>query len=45
MTSLEHIIQRRDWETPFTTQINTVSAHSPLNGYKTLADARQKQNP
>jgi beta-galactosidase len=45
MTSLKHILQRRDWETPLITQINTVSAHSPLNGYKTLADARQKQNP
>jgi beta-galactosidase len=45
MTSLDHIIQRRDWETPLTTQINKVSAHSPLNGYKSLADARQKQNP
>jgi beta-galactosidase len=44
MTSLDHIIQRRDWETPFTTQINIVRAHSPLNGYKTLDDARQKQN-
>lgn len=45
MTSLDHIIQRRDWETPLTTQINKVRAHSPLNGYKTLVDARQKQNP
>jgi beta-galactosidase len=45
MNSLDHIIQRRDWETPITTQINNVRAHSPLNGYKTLADARQKQNP
>ncbi|MBL4630855.1 MAG: beta-galactosidase, partial [Paraglaciecola sp.] len=45
MTSLDHIIQRRDWETPLTTQINKVSAHSPLNGYKSLVDARQKQNP
>ena len=45
MTSLAHIIQRRDWETPLSTQINKVRAHSPLNGYKTLADARQKQNP
>ena len=45
MTTLDYIIQRRDWETPLTTQINKVRAHSPLNGYKTLADARQKQNP
>jgi beta-galactosidase len=45
MTSLDHIIQRRDWETPLTTQINKVRAHSPLNGYLTLADARLKQNP
>ena len=45
MTSLEQIIQRRDWETPLTTQINKVRAHSPLNGYKTIADARHKQNP
>lgn len=45
MTSLAHLIQRRDWETPLTTQINKVSAHSPLNGYKTLADARHKKNP
>jgi beta-galactosidase len=44
MTSLDHIIQRRDWETPLSTQINNVRAHSPLHGYKTLADARQKQN-
>jgi beta-galactosidase len=45
MTSLDHIIQRRDWETPLTTQINTVRAHSPLYGFKSIADARQKQNP
>ena len=45
MTSLDHILQRRDWETPLTTHINTVRAHSPLNGYKNLADARQKHNP
>jgi beta-galactosidase len=45
MTSLDHIIQRRDWETQLTTQINKVNAHSPLNGYKTLADAHQRQNP
>jgi beta-galactosidase len=45
MTSFDHIIQRRDWETLVTTQINKVRAHSPLNGYKNLADARQKQNP
>ena len=44
MTSLDYIIRRRDWETPLITQINKVRAHSPLNGYKTLADARQKQN-
>ncbi len=45
MTSLDHIIQRRDWETPLSTHINTVNAHSPLSGYKTLVDARKKQNP
>lgn len=45
MTSLEQIIQRRDWETPLTTQINKVGAHSPLNGYKTLVDACHKKNP
>jgi beta-galactosidase len=45
MTSLDHIIKRRDWETQLTTQINTVSAHSPLNGYQSIADARQKQHP
>ena len=45
MTSLDHIIQRRDWETQLTTQINKVSAHSPLNGYQSLADARQKHHP
>jgi beta-galactosidase len=45
MSSLGFIIQRRDWETPLTTQINTVSAHSPLYGYTTIDDARQKQNP
>ncbi|MFT6702865.1 MAG: beta-galactosidase, partial [Pseudomonadales bacterium] len=45
MTSLNYIIARRDWETPLTTQINKVSAHSPLNAYKNLADALQKQNP
>jgi len=45
MTSFDHIIQRRDWETPLTTQINTLRAHSPLNGFKSISDARQKQNP
>jgi beta-galactosidase len=45
MTTLDHIIQRRDWETQLTTQINTVRAHSPLNGFKSMSDARQKQNP
>ncbi|MFT4808994.1 MAG: beta-galactosidase, partial [Paraglaciecola sp.] len=45
MTSLDHIIKRRDWETQLTTQINTVRAHSPLNGFKSMSDARQKQNP
>lgn len=44
MISLDDIIQRRDWETPLSVQINKVKAHSPLNGYKTLDDARQKQN-
>ena len=45
MTSLNHIILRRDWETPLTTQKNKVPGHSPLNGYKTLTDARQKKKP
>jgi beta-galactosidase len=42
--SLDHIIQRRDWETPLSLQINKVKAHSPLNAYKSLDDARKKQN-
>jgi beta-galactosidase len=44
MTSLQHILQRRDWETPLSVQINQEKAHSPLNGYKTVANARQKQD-
>jgi beta-galactosidase len=44
MKSLQHILQRRDWETPLSVQINQEKAHSPLNGYKTVANARQKKN-
>lgn len=44
MNSLDYIIQRRDWETPLSTQINTVRAHSPLNGFKSSEEARQKYN-
>lgn len=44
MISLKHIIRRRDWENPLSVHINKVKAHSPLNGYKTLADAKQKHN-
>lgn len=45
MNSLQHILQRRDWETPLTVQVNQQKAHSPLNGYRTVEDARQKQHP
>ncbi|WP_024606745.1 glycoside hydrolase family 2 TIM barrel-domain containing protein, partial [Pseudoalteromonas sp. TAE80] len=41
MTSLQHIINRRDWENPITVQVNQVKAHSPLNGFKTIEDARE----
>ncbi len=44
MKSLQHILQRRDWETPLSLQINQEKAHSPLNGYKTVANARKKQD-
>ena len=44
MTSLQHILQRRDWETPLSVQINQEKAHSPLNAYKSVDDARQKMN-
>jgi beta-galactosidase len=44
MKSLQHILQRRDWETPLSVQINQEKAHSPLNGYKTVTNARQKQD-
>uniref|UniRef100_UPI00345BC812 sugar-binding domain-containing protein n=1 Tax=uncultured Paraglaciecola sp. TaxID=1765024 RepID=UPI00345BC812 len=44
MTTLQQVILRRDWETPLSTQINNVKAHSPLNGYKTSADALHKLN-
>ncbi|MFT6412938.1 MAG: beta-galactosidase [Glaciecola sp.] len=44
MKTLQHILQRRDWETPLSLQINQEKAHSPLNGYKTIANARQKQD-
>ncbi|MGJ8674439.1 MAG: beta-galactosidase [Pseudoalteromonas sp.] len=45
MNSLQHILQRRDWETPLSVQVNQQKAHSPLNGYRTVEDARQKQHP
>ena len=45
MNSLQYILQRRDWETPLSVQVNQRRAHSPLNGYKTLADALKKQRP
>lgn len=44
MNSLQHILQRRDWETPLSVQVNQQKAHSPLNGYKTVEDALHKQN-
>jgi beta-galactosidase len=44
MPSLQHIIERRDWETQLSVQINQVKAHSPLNAYKTNADALNKQH-
>ena len=44
MKTLQHILQRRDWETPLSLQINQEKAHSPLNGYKTVANARKKQD-
>jgi beta-galactosidase len=44
MKSLQHILKRRDWETQLSVQINQEKAHSPLNGYKTVANARQKQD-
>jgi beta-galactosidase len=44
MTNFSQIIQRRDWETPLSTQINQVRAHSPLNGFKNSTDARLRQN-
>ncbi|MFT6269182.1 MAG: beta-galactosidase [Alphaproteobacteria bacterium] len=45
MPSLQHIIERRDWETQLSVQTNQVKAHSPLNAYKTSADALNKQHP
>lgn len=45
MTAVEHILRRRDWETPLTVEINKLKAHSPLNSYTTLSDACQKTNP
>ena len=42
--SLNHVIQRRDWETPMSVQINKVKAHSPLKAYRNLDDALQKEN-
>ncbi|MDT0595714.1 beta-galactosidase [Glaciecola petra] len=41
MTTLQQIINRRDWENPISTQHNQIKAHSPLKAYKTLDDARQ----
>ena len=40
MTSLQHIINRRDWENPISVQVNQVKAHSPLNGFKSVDHAR-----
>ncbi|KAA1159820.1 beta-galactosidase [Pseudoalteromonas fuliginea] len=40
MTSLQHIINRRDWENPISVQVNQVKAHSPLNGFKSVEHAR-----
>jgi beta-galactosidase len=45
MTSLQHIIQRRDWENPMSVQINQINAHSPLNGFKTREHARTHTAP
>ncbi|MFW8591227.1 beta-galactosidase [Glaciecola sp. 2405UD65-10] len=44
MTSLEQVIQRRDWENHLSYQINQLHAHSPLNGYTSLSDALRKKN-
>lgn len=43
MTSLQQVIQRRDWETPQSVQVNQQRAHSPLNAYKSIDDARQNK--
>ncbi|GAA74966.1 beta-galactosidase [Pseudoalteromonas sp. BSi20480] len=40
MNSLQHIINRRDWENPISMQVNQVKAHSPLNGFKSVDHAR-----
>ena len=40
MNSLQHIINRRDWENPISVQVNQVKAHSPLNGFKSVDHAR-----
>ena len=36
MNSLQHIINRRDWENPISVQVNQVKAHSPLMVLKAL---------
>jgi len=42
MTTLAHIIQRRDWENPQSIQVNQLSAHSPLNSFASAQDALSK---
>ncbi|MGB3725248.1 MAG: beta-galactosidase [Glaciecola sp.] len=39
MNTLEHIIQRRDWENPLSVHVNKMKAHSPLHGFKSVDDA------
>lgn len=43
MTSLQQIINRRDWENPISIQHKQVKAHSPLNGFKSANDALQNR--
>ena len=44
MPSLKQIIERRDWETHLSVQVNQLQAHSPLNAYKTDVDALHMKN-
>jgi len=44
MSSIQSIIERRDWENQLTVQINQVKAHSPLNGYTSLHNALNKNS-